>query len=354
MIRGGTAHRRRGLMRMLVMICVLLVAGCVSISSPPQQAKVTRQVTVADLSGKGILREPLVPVGNPTLAENMALNEALTQYNVHALENPCSVGELEAFLKNYPDSPWQASLRLNLGSLYHQSGRFTESIAAFKQSWQLMQSCQDPKVKALADRALGELAISLAHWGRYEELEPLLQQSRKRSITGSATEMLTAAREGLYGMKKSPGNSFLCGPYALRSVCKALDKNSQQAQQIIDKVRSTRQGTSLERVWLLSQKVPGLSYQVAFRAPGAPVLTPAVMHLKVNHFCAILDPKNGKYPIEDGTAGFFRQHVSMIPAVVDQQATGYFLVPEGKLPSGWRKVSAGEAAKVWGLSLIHI
>jgi YD repeat-containing protein len=295
----------------------------------------------------GSLQEPVVPVGGePTQAENVALAQALTSNQANGFQDLMT---LEGFLKDHPHSPWAGSVRLNLGLLYHHYGRFTESIANFKQSWELMRDSQEPRVKALADRALGELAISLAHWGRYEELEPLLKQVRKRSVTGPATELLSAARDGLYGMKTDVGHSFLCGPYALRGVCRALDKDSKQAQQIIEQVRSTKQGTSLDQVRQLSQHISGVKgYQMAFRNPGSAILTPAVMHLKVNHFCAILSPKDGLYPIEDATAGYYRHNVVMAPDTLDRESTGYFLVAEGALPAGWRKVSPKEGARIWG------
>ncbi|MFX5583134.1 hypothetical protein ABTE20_21245, partial [Acinetobacter baumannii] len=34
--------------------------------------------------------------------------------------------------------------------------------------------------------------------------------------------------------------------------------------------------------------------------------------------------------------------------VFDSETDGYFLVPNGPLPSGWRSVSHDEAANIWG------
>ncbi|MGH7326971.1 MAG: hypothetical protein ACREJX_01345, partial [Polyangiaceae bacterium] len=53
----------------------------------------------------------------------------------------------------------------------------------------------------------------------------------------------------------------------------------------------------------------------------------------------------GRYRVEDPTFG---ENVRMQAATLDQEASGYFLVPSGPLPKGWRSVSVAEGEKVWG------
>jgi len=35
-------------------------------------------------------------------------------------------------------------------------------------------------------------------------------------------------------------------------------------------------------------------------------------------------------------------------AAIDEEASGYFLVPQGQLPNGWHPVSSEQIANVWG------
>ena len=74
------------------------------------------------------------------------------------------------------------------------------------------------KAKALADRAVGELAYMYARLGRVTELDELLRSVEDRAFCGPATERITGAREGLWNMQNRPEISFLCGPLALHSI----------------------------------------------------------------------------------------------------------------------------------------
>ena len=80
-------------------------------------------------------------------------------------------------------------------------------------------------------------------------------------------------------------------------------------------------------------------------APNVSVIVPAVAHWKVGHYAAIVARGNGGYFVEDTTFG---EDIRVSPATLDEEASGYFLVPAGSLPTGWRHVSAQEGATVWG------
>ncbi|MGH7283983.1 MAG: hypothetical protein ACRELY_20850, partial [Polyangiaceae bacterium] len=85
---------------------------------------------------------------------------------------------------------------------------------------------------------------------------------------------------------------------------------------------------------------------MAFRNVGAEIILPAVVHWRVGHYAAIVKRDElGRYRVEDPTFG---ENVRMQAATLDQEASGYFLVPSGPLPKGWRSVSVAEGEKVWG------
>src|SRR5439155_8092018 len=119
------------------------------------------------------------------------------------------------------------------------------------------------KGKAIADRAVGELAYMYARLGRMTELEALLKSVQDRVFSGPATERITGAREGLSTMRENPGIAFRCGPLALHRIKLSIDpKNAGTA--IIYGSASTQEGFSLPQVAELSQKLD-LNYQMASR-----------------------------------------------------------------------------------------
>ena len=83
----------------------------------------------------------------------------------------------------------------------------------------------------------------------------------------------------------------------------------------------------------------GLNFQMARRPPGATLIVPAVMHWKVGHFAAIVKQSGGLYEVQDPTFG---ENIRVTRATMDEEASGYFVVPAGPLPKGWRKVTSAE------------
>src|SRR5438477_132196 len=80
------------------------------------------------------------------------------------------------------------------------------------------KDADDPKGKAIADRAAGELAYMYARVGRMVELEQFIKSLEGRELVGPATERLSGARAGLSNMKERPEVAFRCGPLALRQI----------------------------------------------------------------------------------------------------------------------------------------
>jgi YD repeat-containing protein len=114
---------------------------------------------------------------------------------------------------------------------------------------------------------------------------------------------------------------------------------------VLERARSTSNGMSLAAAQAISVEA-GMGYQMAFRSPGAPVIVPAVAHWKVGHFAALLGKvPAGRYFVGDPTFG---EDIVISGATLDEQASGYFLVPPGPFPEGWRSVDASEGNTVWG------
>ena len=88
-----------------------------------------------------------------------------------------------------------------------------------------------------------------------------------------------------------------------------------------------------------------MNYQVAFRQPGVEIIFPSVAHWKVGHYAALIARDGNLIRADDPTFG---NKTWLSDEALDDEASGYFLVRSGPLPNGWREVSDGEAARIWG------
>ncbi|MFA6701023.1 MAG: hypothetical protein WCS28_12745, partial [Thiomicrospira sp.] len=67
---------------------------------------------------------------------------------------------------------------------------------------------------------------------------------------------------------------------------------------------------------------------------------------KVNHYAAILGENEGRYHIQDP---IFGQDLWVTRAAIDDEASGYYLVPSKKLDHGWQKIQVAEADRLYGM-----
>lgn len=306
-----------------------------------------------EISRARVFGEPLIPVGSePTAEENASLAAALVEYSQR--RSPDDFGSLTGFLNHHPQSPWNAALLTGLGLEYYNTAHYSLALAAWEQAWALAQRATSLPQKALADRAAGELAYMLARLGRKQALRALLDSVPGRVFVGPGAEKISGARESLWNMENRPEISFRCGPLALLRL-QALSGPERSADRIIYNSASTPQGCSLARVAGLAREI-GLKYQMAFRAPRGSAaalrrsetpefVVPCVIHWKVGHYAALVRQEGERYLIQDPTFG---NDVWATREALEEQTSGYFLIPPGRLPKGWRAVSLEEGATVWG------
>jgi len=289
-----------------------------------------------------VFEEPLVPVGGePTQTENSALAEALSGYAKRC--RPDGVSCLIRFLEAHPRSPWNAALLTNLGLEYYHTGYYSKAMESWSQAWEISRSTVTPKERAIAERSLGELAYMYARLGRVTELSALLESVADRVCSGPATERIAGAREGLWNMRNRSEISFRCGPLALYRIMLRVDPDN-PGTDLIHAAESTQQGFSLLQAERLAQKV-GLDFQMAHRRPGSEFIVPSVVHLKLDHFAAVVEREGDRYLLQDPTFG---NDTWATRNALEEEASGYCLVPSGELPSGWHAVAAAEGGTVWG------
>jgi RHS repeat-associated protein len=339
------------------------------VDPPKTPLEFSANPTAQEISRAGVFQEPLVPIGGqPGADENAALASALLGYAKRS--GPDDFASLTGFLEEHPQSPWRAALLTVLGIEYHNTAYYSRALEAWQEAWALGQKAKDAKGKFLADRTVCELAGLYSRLGRMTELEALLKSVEKRGFIGGPTERINLAWEALSMMQNQPGVSFRCGPLALKSILRSDDKlrtscSTNAMMEIFNSV-STQKGFSLSQVAELSKKI-GLNYQMAFRGPGSSsvadvsaaseeskiknqkskisFIVPSVVHWKVGHYAAIVRRDGARYLVEDLTFG---STVWATREALEAETSGYFLIPPGELPRGWRTVDANEGAAIWG------
>jgi tetratricopeptide (TPR) repeat protein len=163
----------------------------------------SRQPTESEIFNARVFDEPLLAFwGKPSFAENKALTDALATYAGRT--NLDDFSSLTDFLADYPQSAWDASLLLHLGTEYYNLGYYSKALDAFEQAWQKYKRLDDPKGKAQADRALGELAKLYSKLGRMQELSQLLNSTETRSLTGPGSQLIHSANQALWMMQNRP------------------------------------------------------------------------------------------------------------------------------------------------------
>ena len=218
-------------------------------------------------------------------------------------------------------------------------------MAVLESAWVLTKQLTGPNGRLLGDVALADLTQFQAYLGLKEQLKPILEEARNRNVHGAAAELVSSSSRGLAHMQQWPERSFRCGPLALMRIAMHQGaRASQQTMQVLAEAKSTDHGLSLTMVQQISAKA-GMNYQMAYRPRGAKIVTPAVAHWKMGHYAAIVAYEHGHYLVQDSTFG---EDISVSAETLDEEASGYFLIPAGPLPAGWRAVGAAEGAKIWG------
>jgi RHS repeat-associated protein len=331
--------------QMLVLLCTAFVFGQGTANADHGAAsalKFSAQPSDAELSFARVLDEPLIPLDGPVLMnENQALAAAFEGYANRAVSDDCS--SLAQFADAFPNSRWTGPLLAHLGAEYYNYGYYSKALDAWERAWTLCQDVRSGPAKPEADRVLGELARMYSRIGRMSELGNLLHSVKGRNLTGPGTQLIHAAQSALWLMKNRPGFCFRCGPLALDRILMRTAP-AKTANAAFDDYRSPTNGFTLPQIAELSRRLD-MNYQMAFRSPGASFITPAVIHWKVGHFAAVVEQRDDRFLVQDFT---FHGSVWMTAHALEQEASGYFLVPPGGLPKGWRTVSPAEGESVSG------
>ncbi len=296
----------------------------------------------AEIRRLTLFAEPLRPVPGTSPAEETGALAAALGEQPH---DDRGIDAIERFIEAYPRSRWTPALHLSLGALSYRTGYFQDALTHWKAAWELAKAGEDDVSRDIANLALAESARMNGRIGRLTELEALVKEAETRTLMGDARVKMTSAAEAVWVMKNRPEIAFLCGPFALWNVAEVLKPEVvKRHATFLDSVRSPRAGFSIPEVLRMSSEL-GVKLQIARREVGAEVIVPAVVHWKVGHFGALVREQSGSFLLKDPTFG---NETWLTPQALDQESTGYFLVPAGGLPSGWTRATTAETANLYG------
>jgi hypothetical protein len=310
--------------------------------APSGELTFRTQPSMADIVNARVFREPLVPVGGtPTDAENAALARALLTFAKGA-EAGSDVA-LRRFLADFSNSPWRASLLLNLGMRYRTFNAYARALASWDQAWKLASPAVDGYGKAVADLAIAEWLLLNASLGQIALVQGVLKEVHARPFSGLAAARLGQAREMAGMIAAHPDKVMSSGPQALIAI---LQHQARPSSPVLTAYRPTAAGTSLVQLRTLA-KTAGLDMRIAFRDTATEAPVPSVVHWKVGHYSAVLEREGNRYRIVD--EGFAGTYWVTRDTLFDE-ASGYFLVSSGTEIDGWQRASDEAASLLIGRS----
>jgi RHS repeat-associated protein len=317
------------------------------VQRPPLYPVFTSEVSDEQIVRARVFGEPLSPLGSGNERENKALAAAITAYLKAG--DPEQTEPLEAFLRRNAGSVWRASLLANLGMVYERTGHFGRAERALEEAWRLARDASDRPGRVVADQAVGELLELRMQFGNVEGLETLLEEIGERELIGGAMERLRDARASAWALRNLHETALPSGSIALERLLIRARPGERRHEAIRD-FHAKPEGASLQEVEALSAEI-GLDLEMAQREPNAELVIPAVIHLKPGHFAALVREEGGRYLLDDPLLG---GDVWLSRSALEEEASGYFLVPRGTARPGWQKPDRAAAEKVRGKCIIPV
>jgi hypothetical protein len=303
---------------------------------PPAEPQFSPSPTTQEISRARVFPEPLVPIGGePTTGENLVLAQALLAF--HRSAGIAWQSTLGPFLLEHPASPWRASLLANLGTVQLRAHAYSRALASWNEAWILARDVTEPRGRAVADGALAEWLTLAASLGQIEAAQARLAEIGERSITGSASGKVTAARETIALIARHPEKTIPCGPEALLALL-AFEQRAEPG--FLRTYVPTSAGTSLSDLADLAA-LAGLALHPAYRESATDIPIPAVVHLKVGHYIAITEHVGDRYRVVDRSLvdAYWISRDTLL-----DESSGYVLIPGREVPAGWRAVTTSEGA----------
>jgi RHS repeat-associated protein len=314
-----------------------------TVGEVPQTLSFSAEPTTGEINSTRVFHEPLIPFwGEPSVEENQALAEALLAFSQRAEADDFSA--LTGFLKSPIALNWYPSVLFALAEEYYHTGYYSRALEAWEECWNWTQFERGGAGKALADRAVGELARMNARIGGLPALNSLLNDIEGRTLVGPATETVAGAKQARWLMENKPEIAYRCGPLALNTVRRFMHPGEGISPLLLES-RSTHKGFSLKELDELAHDI-NLQVKIGKRGAGASFVLPAVVHWRVGHYAAILKKEGNYFWVIDPTFGEEGMWISQ--RALEEESSGYFMVPDEQLPNGWTTVNDQESETVYG------
>jgi RHS repeat-associated protein len=300
-------------------------------------------VTTDALMRARIFPELLIPTGEPTPDDNAALARTLERFALAPAEHRGAI--IDAYVQDRPSTPWRASLVANIATLYQREGYFSRAAAYWDQVWELTRASDEPRIRTIADYALGQSIDQMVQFGQVARLEARLKETEGRSLRGPAAVKVPEGWESLHILKAQHHMAIFSGPEALKMYLTVNPiANLDAAVRTIASYHPSHEGTSMAQLRQLGASV-GLSLTM-WHAPVIETFpVPSVVHFRSQHFSAIVEFKDGKYRLRDPGLG---GDVWMSEAALRDETSGYVMAAARPQGGEWREVSDGETASVVG------
>ena len=252
---------------------------------------------------------------------------------------------LESFLEARPDSPYALWLSVSVGVAQWDGGRYSKALERLSSVWE--NTPEADNTNPLRDFAGAKLARCYGKLGRKEALNILLRQLLERPQHAANIGWdLGQAQLALSGMSNQADKAFNCGPYALRSIRTNAERAVRTPEDLlIEKARSAQRGFSLKEVTDLAKDV-GMNMKMAKRKDkNVPLQVPSVIHWKSGHYAAVIAKVEDGYLVKDPTFA----SITVIPNyAINEESSGYFLVPGDSEPSEWDEVDSLQSHRIIG------
>jgi hypothetical protein len=253
------------------------------------------------------------------------------------------VARLETYIHNDPQSPYAPDIKLRLGQYYKETGRYTRAYTHFLETWDMLKNVPDPQALPMADRALTQATYFLASMGRTDQAASLLEANQNRQFQKMNDYYWWERAANKVGIQKShPERTFRCGIFAINAVAGALNLNY-DADALLD-TQGQLNGFSLTELIPIAGKF-GLKLTAVIDKNHPEIPVPSIVHLALEHYAAITGFKDGFYKVEDPTNGGTKW---LTQQEINDEATGYFLIPTHLVDPSWKRVDKSEGALVIG------
>jgi YD repeat-containing protein len=301
------------------------------------------EVTTEALRRARVFAEPLVPTAPPSDEHNRVVARLVEGFAQQSAD--LRLVRLEQFLNSHPANPWRASILANAGTVFARQGFYSRAAAYWTQAWELARDQADPPVRAVADYALGEGLSQMVTFGQLGKIEARLKEAEGRDVRGPAGVKVAAAREAWATLRLHHEVALFSGPEALKMYLTVAPTGDVKASiETIAAFHPRAEGTSLLELRDLAAKAK-LPLRMVHTRFVTEIPVPSIVHLRADHFSAVIKREDGKYQLRDPSLG---GTVVMSEAALRDEASGYFLVKDRPSGQGWTAVPDGQAASVLG------